>query len=128
MHVVVSRDEINVQGKIVIVVPLTSPENKETGVPKNLGSFRNHRIRIPADQKIWDGDAPHTQEGDSLAKTEQLFCLTQSHLGKRCGKLTVTARGSLEAGLCHVLDIPRVGRSGGTPGKALVPPVVFKKK
>lgn len=125
MHVVVSREEINNDGKIVVVVPLTSPVSKD-GKPKDVGLWRYSRIRIPAKEKIWEPDATHTQNGDSLAKTEQLFCVTQDVLGKRCGRLTPTALGSLEPGLAFVLEIPVVSSAAAVlanPGKPFRPPV-----
>jgi len=132
MHVVVSRDEVNSLGRIAIVVPLTSPLNK-AGAPKNTGVFRDSRIKIPEDQKIWDVDAPHRQSGDSLAKTEQMFCISQVDLTreKRCGTITETAMNSLESGLCFVLNLPPVSRVAAMlaagPGKALRPPVNLQK-
>jgi mRNA-degrading endonuclease toxin of MazEF toxin-antitoxin module len=125
MHVVVSRQEINELGRIVIVVPLTSPVGKD-GKPKAVGLWRYSRIRIPAESKIWEDNAPHWQEGDSLAKTEQIFCVSQSSLGQKCGKLTETALDSLESGLCFVLNLPSL--DSGTkavlkPGKAIRPPI-----
>src|SRR5258708_21985355 len=133
MHVVVSREEINKLGKVVIVVPLTSPTYKDghprQGTRKDEGIWRNSRIRIPDDQKIWDEDAPHKQTGESLAKTEQMFCISQNLLGTRCGRVTDTALYSIEPGLCHVLNIPAVGRAKASilagAGKPIQPPVQF---
>ena len=125
MHVVVSREEINNDGKIVAVVPLTSPIGKD-GKPKDVGLWRFSRIRIPSNQKIWESDSPHTQQGDSLAKTEQIFCVTQDVLGTRCGKLPPDALGSLEPGMAFVLDIPTMSSAAkalGNPGKAIRPPI-----
>jgi mRNA-degrading endonuclease toxin of MazEF toxin-antitoxin module len=126
MHVIVSRDDVNNQGKIVIVVPLTSPTSKLSGQQKNIGEYRLSRIRIPEEEKTWDIDAPHKQVGDSLAKTEQLFCITQNHLGKRCGRISAHAMASLETGLCYVLGLPdfkRAARAVSIPGKPLLPPL-----
>jgi mRNA-degrading endonuclease toxin of MazEF toxin-antitoxin module len=132
MYVVVSNDDINAEGKMVSVVPLTSPINKD-GKPKNVGIYRNARVRIPANQKVWESDAPHRQSGDSLAKTEQVCPMAQSELIrlKKCGHLTEIAMNSLESGLCDVLNIPNVGRAAASlaaPGKPIRPPVAFPKR
>lgn len=130
MHLVVSSQKINDDGHIVLVVPLVSPESRATGDSKQWGPYRKSRIRIPADQKIWDADAPFTQQGDSLAKTEQLFCLSQDHLRglKRCGCITDDALGAVEAGICDVLDIPAIAKRKPAEimiaGKPIRPPVL----
>lgn len=127
MHVVVSPNEINRIGQIAILVPLTSPENKE-GQIKNTGQYQKFRIPIKAAQKHWDVDSPHKQEGDSLAKTEQVFCCCQTRLRelKRCGTLDPIALFSIEAGLQYVLGMPPLGamqRSIAQRGQPLRPPV-----
>lgn len=130
MHVVISRNELNGHGRTVIVAPMTSLASSFTGLEsKQTGIYRESRIRIPSNQKIWDSDAPHKQDGDSLVKTEQMFCLSQSYLKdlKRCGKLTDIAINSLESGLCYVLNIPIIGRKQAkaiNPGGPIRPPML----
>ena len=106
-HVVVSSDEINHRLEIAVVIPLSSPENKDTGRPKDLGPYRNHRIRVHATQITWyQGQKSAT--GESLAKTEQVFCLSRRHLEgiPCCGKVGDAGMAAIESGLCHVLNIP----------------------
>jgi len=124
-HVVMSRNEINSQGHIVMVVPLTSPENKTTGHPKDAGAFRWHRIRIPDDQKVWI-PGKKSSTGDSVALTEQAFCLSQNYLfDGPCGTVTELALYSIEGGLAHVLDLPKLTRtrSVAAGNQPLRPPI-----
>jgi hypothetical protein len=120
-HVVVSRNEINEQGNVVLVVPLTSMLSKTTGLPKDEGAFRFQRIRIPEDQKRWTA-GKRQNTGDSLALTEQAFCLSQTYLfDGPCGTVTDDALFSIEAGLTYVFGLPNIGRRQPKPAVANQP-------
>ena len=112
-HVVVSSDDINHNLRIAVVVPLSSPLNKE-GKPKDAGPYRNHRIKVIAGQITWYS-GQKAAAGDSLAKTEQVFCLSRRYLESIpcCGKISDTGMSAIEAGLCHVLKIPIPKKLGG---------------
>src|SRR6266571_3378824 len=56
---------------VVMAVPLTSPEYKADGTPKDSEQYRQFRIRIPASEKILE-PGQHGLDGDSLALVHQI--------------------------------------------------------
>ena len=93
-YVIVSRDNINSQGHIVVGVPLTT----------KLKKANSYRVAIPLPLMI---PAPGCQRAleDSVALTDHIRVLDQRRLSFLMGKLSSTAIGGLEAGLAYLLDI-----------------------
>jgi mRNA-degrading endonuclease toxin of MazEF toxin-antitoxin module len=106
-YVIVSRPEVANHFGVVMAVPLTSPENKETGEAKDLGSFRLFRIRIPEDQKNID-PGERGLIGDSLALVHQVRPMDLSRFANvhRSGTIKQQAMNAIEGGLAHALKIP----------------------
>src|SRR5579859_5868325 len=94
-YVVVSRNLVNSQGRIVVGVPLSSKTEKACA----------HRILIPVTEISRDpGRTDHIT--DSVALTDQVRVLAVERLEiPRLGRLSQTAAGAVELGLAYLFDI-----------------------
>jgi mRNA interferase MazF len=87
---IVSRDALNANAPIVIVVPLTSREKKKRLYPTH--------VEIPA------GEAGLST--NSVVLCEQVRALSKNRLTKRIGLATSTRMSLIDATLMIALDLP----------------------
>lgn len=87
---IVSRDALNANAPIIIVVPLTSRENKKRLYPTH--------VEIPV------GEAGLSK--NSVALCEQVRAISKNRLTKRIGQLSVQKMSLIEATLMIALDLP----------------------
>jgi mRNA interferase MazF len=87
---IVSRDALNANAPIVIVVPLTSRENKKRLYPTH--------VEFPA------GEAALSK--DSVALCEQVRAISKSRMTKRIGRVSSPRMSLVDATLMIVLDLP----------------------
>jgi mRNA interferase MazF len=86
---IVSRDALNAHAPIVIVVPLTSRENKRRLYPTH--------VELPA------GEASLSK--DSVALCEQVRAISKSRLTKRIGRLSAQRMFLIDTTLMIALDL-----------------------
>ncbi len=87
---IVSRDALNVNAPIVIVVPLTSRDNKKRLYPTH--------VELPA------GEGSLSKH--SVALCEQVRAISKTRLTKRIGKISAQRMSLIDATLFMVLDLP----------------------
>lgn len=87
---IVSRDALNANAPIVIVVPLTSRENKKRLYPTH--------VELPA------GEASLSK--DSVVLCEQVRAISKNRLTKRIGQVSSQRMWLIEATLMIALDLP----------------------
>jgi mRNA interferase MazF len=87
---IVSRDALNSNAPIVIVVPLTSRENKRRLYPTH--------VELPA------GEA--TLSKDSVVLCEQVRAISKHRLTKRIGQVSSQKMSLVGATLMIALDLP----------------------
>ncbi len=87
---IVSRDALNANAPIVIVVPLTSRENKKRLYPAH--------VELPA------GEASLSK--DSIALCEQVRAISKSRLTKRIGQISSQRMALVDGKLMIALDLP----------------------
>jgi len=110
-YVVMSAEVVSRLCGLVLAVPLTSPEHKDTGKPKfSTPDYRTFIIRIPEDQRITE-PGEHNLTGDSLALVHQIRPLSLERFTniRPSGRLTPLAISSVEGGMAYVLQIPPPG-------------------
>ena len=92
---------------IVLAIPLTSPEYKSSGAPKDAVPYRQFRIRIPEEQKILE-PGENGLKGDSLALVHQIRPLAIERFTNVpvSGRLTQEAVNVMEGALARVLKMP----------------------
>lgn len=88
--VVVSRDAINENSPVIIVVPLTDRRNKARIYPSQVVL------------KEGEGNLPM----ESAALGEQVRAISKAHLGKQLGRLSDASMASLSTALKIALDLP----------------------
>ena len=109
-YVIVSTDSIHDLFRVVLGVPLTSPEYKEDGTPKDGLRYRHCRMRIYERQKrLAPGE--HGLKGDSLALTYQVRPLAIERFWNvsSSGSVDDDAMAAIEFGLANILKIPPPG-------------------
>jgi len=87
---IVSRDALNANAPIVIVVPLTSRDNKKRLYPTHV--------------ELAAGEGSLSK--NSVALCEQLRAVSKNRLTKRLGKLSSQRMSLIEATLIIALDLP----------------------
>jgi mRNA interferase MazF len=87
---IVSRDALNANAPIVIVVPLTSRENKRRLYPTH--------VELPA------GEAALSK--DSVALCEQVRAISKNRLSKRIGQVSSQRMSLIDTTLMIALDLP----------------------
>jgi len=87
---IVSRDALNANAPIVIVVPLTSRENKRRLYPTH--------VELPAREA--------SLSKDSVALCEQVRAISKNRLTKRIGQVSPQRMSLIEATLMIALDLP----------------------
>jgi mRNA interferase MazF len=87
---IVSRDALNANAPIVIVVPLTSRENKRRLYPTH--------VELPA------GEASLPK--DSVVLCEQVRAVSKNRLTKRIGQVSTQKMVLIESALKTALDLP----------------------
>lgn len=87
---IVSRDALNANAPIVIVVPLTGRENKKRPYPTH--------VQLPA------GEAALSK--DSLALCEQVRAISKNRLTKRIGQVSSQKMALVDTTLMIALDLP----------------------
>jgi mRNA-degrading endonuclease toxin of MazEF toxin-antitoxin module len=109
-YVVMSRPEVCKLLNVVLAVPLTSPEYKGSGMPKDMSEYRNFRIRILENQKTIEAGESGLK-GDSLALVHQVRPLAIERFTnvQISGKLLQPAINVIELALANVLQIPPPG-------------------
>jgi mRNA-degrading endonuclease toxin of MazEF toxin-antitoxin module len=119
-YVVVSVNVIQNNVWTAVVVPLTSPINKETGQRKDAGDYSRFRKKIPegAKQRVAGVGSPYS--GESIALTEQVRVVDFAKRFHKAAFATLTsgAMAQIELGLAFVLGIPS---PGGLPPVEAVP-------
>jgi mRNA-degrading endonuclease toxin of MazEF toxin-antitoxin module len=94
-YVVVSRNGLNRNGKIVVGVPFTSQAHRACA----------HRVLIPLSHMVQNPDCPRALK-DSVALTDHIRVLDMSRLEQpKMGDLSETAKNGLEGALAFVFDI-----------------------
>lgn len=88
--VIISRDALNANAPIVIVVPLTSRENKRRLYPTH--------VELPA------GEGSLSK--DSVALCEQVGAISKTRLSKRIGHISSQRMSLIERTLMIALDLP----------------------
>lgn len=107
-YVVISRSDVCKLLNIVLAVPLTSPEYKGSGMPKDLAEYRQFRIRIFEAHKVLEPGATGPK-GDSLALVHQVRPLAIERFSNVpiSGRLLQPAINVVEVALAYALQIPK---------------------
>jgi mRNA interferase MazF len=87
---IVSRNALNANAPIVIIVPLTSRENKKRLYPTHV--------------ELLAGEASLSK--DSVALCEQVRAISKNRLTKRIGQLSSQKMSQVDATLLIALDLP----------------------
>lgn len=88
--IIVSRDAINQNSPVVVVVPVTGKENKKT--------------IYPSQAEIREGDGGLRK--NSIALCEQVRAIAKTRLSKSLGHLSGTTMVKINAALKITLDLP----------------------
>jgi mRNA interferase MazF len=92
---IVSRDALNANAPIVIVVPLTSRDNKKRLYPTH--------VELPA------GEGSLSK--NSVALCEQVRAISKNRLTKRIGRVSAQKMSLVDATLIIALDLPDRART-----------------
>ena len=104
--VVLSITQLNQSLNLFTAVPLSSPNNKNNGKPKDEGDFRFFRIRVLQESKTKDqGRTDAVFNGSSIALTEQTRTFSTARITgqQRLGTVDEKALAAIEGGLLWVI-------------------------
>jgi mRNA-degrading endonuclease toxin of MazEF toxin-antitoxin module len=105
--VVVSVNAIQASLNLAVVVPLTSPVNKETNRRKDEGDLARFRKRILESAKQRISGEPRECVGESIALAEQVRVMSTSRFkNPPFAILSKSAMSDIELGLAFVQGLP----------------------